>query len=93
MHALSYSTNPAALLHEAARVLRPGGRLVVATLRRHQHEETQRAYDHVNLGLEPDELRALIESTALSVEECRVTSREARPPYFEVVTVLADKGS
>lgn len=89
MHALSYSTDPAALLREAARLLRPGGRLVVATLRRHQHEETQRAYDHVNLGLEPEELHALLEGAALIVEECRVTSREARPPYFEVVTAIS----
>lgn len=89
MHALSYSADPATLLREAARLLRPGGRLVVATLRRHQHEETQRAYDHVNLGLEPEALRDLLEATALTVEECRITSREARPPYFEVVTALA----
>lgn len=91
MHALSYSTDPARLLGEAARLLRPGGRLVVAALRRHQHEETQRAYDHVNLGLEVDELRALLGGAGLQVEECRVTSREARPPYFEVITALAKK--
>lgn len=89
MHALSYSRDPAALLREAARLLRPNGRLVVAALRLHQHEETQRAYDHVNLGLEPEELGALLSDSGLTVEECRVTSRESRPPYFEVVTALA----
>lgn len=92
MHSLSYSTEPARLLAEAARLLRPGGRLVVATLRRHQHEETQRAYDHMNLGLEAEELDVLLRNAGLKVEECRVTSREPRPPYFEVITALASRG-
>lgn len=91
MHALSYSVDPAALLREAARLLRPGGRLVVAALRRHQHEETQRAYDHVNLGLEVQELRELLSDAGLKVAECRVTSRESRPPYFEVISALASR--
>ena len=89
MHALSYSAEPARLLTEAARLLRPGGRLVIAVLHRHQHEETQRAYDHVNLGLEVGPLRAMLEDTGMQVEECRVSSRESRPPYFEVITALA----
>lgn len=91
MHALSYSARPNDLLREAARLLRPGGRLVVAALRRHQHEETKRAYDHVNLGLEVEELRGLLRAVGLKVRECRVTSRESRPPYFEVISALASR--
>lgn len=89
LHALSYSPDPPRLLHEAARVLRPGGHLVLAALRRHQHAETQRAFDHANLGLEVAELRDLIQSAGLQVLECSVTSRESRPPYFEVISALA----
>ncbi|MGQ0697305.1 MAG: methyltransferase domain-containing protein [Panacagrimonas sp.] len=91
MHALSYSAEPSRLLVEAARLLRPGGRLVVAVLRRHQHEETQRAYDHANLGLEVEDLRGLFATVGLHVLECRVTSREVRPPYFEVISALAQR--
>lgn len=91
MHALSYSRDPERLIPEAARVLRPGGRLVVAALKTHRHEETQRAYDHVNLGIAPERLRGMLVANRFSVEECRVSSREPRAPYFEVITALALK--
>ncbi len=91
MHALPYSVHPDAMLKEVARVLKPGGRLIVATLGEHHHEEAMRAYDHVNLGLSPTALQSLLEGAGLRVESCRVTSRETRPPYFEVVTALASK--
>lgn len=92
MNAISYSRNPTALLGEAARLLRPGGRLVMAALKGHEHTEAQRAYDHVNLGVEPAQLRAWLVAAGLEVKECCVTSRESRAPYFEVVTALAVRG-
>ncbi len=91
LHALSYSPEPARLLVEAARVLKPGGRLILAALRRHAHAETQRAFDHLNLGLEVDELRGLMQSAGLRVMECAVSSRESRPPYFEVISALGER--
>lgn len=91
LHALSYTREPQRVLHEAARLLRPGGRLVVATLKAHRHEAAMAAYDHVNLGISPDRLSRLLQGSGLRVSQCRVTSRETRPPYFEVITALASK--
>lgn len=89
MHALAYTRRPAEAIQEAARVLRPGGKLVIAALNAHPHKATMQSYDHVNLGITPAALRKLLEQAGLAVELCRVTSREERPPYFEVVTALA----
>ena len=89
MHALSYSRNPNRLLAEAQRLLRPGGRLVLAVVRRHAHEEIMRAFDHANQGFEVKQLERLLTQAGFEVESCRVTSRESRPPYFEVISALA----
>lgn len=89
MHALSYTREPQAVLREARRLLRPSGRLIVAALAEHAHEETMRAYDHLNLGISPDKLRRFLTHCGLRVEHCRISSRETRPPYFEVITAIA----
>lgn len=89
MHALSFSSKADKLLKEARRLLRPGGRLVLAVLRKHDHQETMRAFDHVNLGFEESELNTLLGNAGFDVSECRVTSRESRPPYFEVISAMA----
>lgn len=91
MHALSYSKEPKKLLKEAARLLRPNGRLVVAALNAHHHEAAMQSYDHVNLGLSPTQLNQMLTQCGLQVELCQITSRESKPPYFEVVTALARK--
>jgi len=93
MHALQYALTPATVIERAAATLRPGGCLIVATLHAHTHAAAMQAYDHVNLGVEPDTLSGWLCAAGLVVETCRITSRDPRPPYFEVVTALARKHS
>ncbi|HXG27793.1 MAG TPA: metalloregulator ArsR/SmtB family transcription factor [Nevskiales bacterium] len=91
MHVLTYTQQPQQVLAEAARVLKPGGQLVGATLKRHGHKETVATYNHVNLGYTEPRLRSLLQEAGFRVERCAVTSREPRPPYFEVITLLATR--
>ncbi len=89
MSALCYSSQPDRVLGEAARVLRPGARLVAVTLRAHAHREAVARYDHRKLGFDPRELRLALVAAGFEVLQCEVTSREKRPPHFEVLTVHA----
>ncbi|SFF43613.1 ArsR family transcriptional regulator [Fontimonas thermophila] len=93
MHALSYTQTPQTVIAEAARLLKPNGRLIVAALAEHTHTETMRAYDHLNLGIAPGRLHELLLACGLIVESCRISSREMRPPYFEVITAIARRAA
>lgn len=89
MHALTYTDNAGQVITEAARVLRPGGQLVLATLKQHSHQATVADYDHVNLGYSVKQLDALVKDAGLKLVEINDSLREARPPYFEVITLFA----
>lgn len=58
--ALTYLPEPAAALVEAARVLRPGGTVVVANLVRHDDETFRRRMGQASLGFSPATLGALL---------------------------------
>lgn len=89
LHALTYTQQAEIVLAEVARVLRPGGHLVLATLNQHPHQATVAGYDHVNLGYDVKQLKQLMAGAGLKVVECGISLRETRAPYFEVITALA----
>jgi ArsR family transcriptional regulator len=91
MHALTYSEQPAKVIAEAARALKPGGRLLATTLARHAHRNTVVPFDHRNLGFRDDELREFARKAGLKVLSCERVTRERRPPHFEVLSLLARK--
>ena len=91
MHALTYADKPAQAVAEAARVLRRGGRLLLSSLARHEHEAAVQAYSHVNLGFSDKELRKFAEKAGLQVSNLGTVTRERRPPHFEVISLIGIK--
>jgi len=91
MHALTYTNRPAEVFNEASRVLRPGGRLVAATLKTHAHENAVMAYNHLNLGFTEQELRGFCSGAGLEAQEIQLSAVEKRSPNFEVLTLIARK--
>lgn len=91
MHALTYAAKPGKAIAEAARALRPGGRLLATCLAKHEHRSVVGAYGHLNLGFTEKELRKHAEKAGLEVRVCEVVAREKRPPHFEVISLIAHK--
>jgi len=92
LNVLPYSREPVRALREAARVLRPGGNLLVSTLANHDHGEITDTYGHVNRGFRPATLRRWLASEAgLAVERCEVTCHEKREPNFAILSAFAHK--
>lgn len=91
MHALTYAGKPAQAVAEGARVLRPGGRLLLTSLARHGHRTAVEAFGHVNLGFTDRELRRFVDRAGLVLQSCETVTREKRPPHFEVISLIAGK--
>jgi ArsR family transcriptional regulator len=90
-HTLTYAAEPEKALGECARVLRPGGRLVVLCLDRHEQQEITARYGEVHPGFSPHDVTELLGSRGLSVKTSHVVSREAKKPHLQVVLGVAEK--
>lgn len=91
MHALTYAAKPAQAVAEAARLLKPDGRLLLSSLARHEHRAVVEAYGHANLGFSSKELRRFIDKAGLALQNADTVTREKRPPHFEVISLIARK--
>jgi len=91
MHALTYTSKPQLVFNQASRVLRPGGRLLAATLHKHAHKNAVSAYNHLNLGFSEAQLKKFCTSAGLKAHNIQVSAVEKRTPNFEVLTLIASK--
>jgi len=66
---LHYADDPAAVVAEAARVLRPGGRLVVVDFAPHEVEALRHQHNHRRLGFSGTEIAELCQAARLQMAE------------------------
>jgi len=91
LNVLVHAKAPGKAVAEAARVLAPGGDLVVVTLDAHEDADAARAWGHAQLGVAPATLKRLATRAGLVVERCERFTRERRAPHFGVVLLYGRK--
>lgn len=87
--ALHHADDPSKALAEALRIVRPGGRVLLLDLRRHEEHWVRERLGDRWLGFEDAELQRLLEGAGLKDVKVSVGARRARDPF----TVLVASGT
>jgi ubiquinone/menaquinone biosynthesis C-methylase UbiE len=76
---------------EAWRILRPGGRIVVLDLLRHNYQEARDLYADVWLGFTEVEVVRFLRQAGFKSVETSIVHRETESPHFETLLVVGHK--
>ncbi|QZH73926.1 MAG: ArsR family transcriptional regulator [Erythrobacter sp.] len=81
-HVLHYAQHPEAALAEAARVCRPGGRILIADLAAHDREELRSRHAHTRLGFGEEALAKALAQAGF------VPAPPVKVPGGEIATII-----
>lgn len=89
--ALHHAQNPQNALRAAHAILKPGGRIVVLDLLKHQFEKARELYADVWLGFSESDLHEMLGKAGFKNVETSVVHRETKSPHFQTVLAIADR--
>jgi ArsR family transcriptional regulator len=88
---LHHALYPERAVAEAYRIVKPGGRIIILDLLRHQFEEARELYADVWLGFTELELQRFLKEAGFRNATTSVVHRETESPHFETLLAVADK--
>ncbi len=89
--ALHHAQDPARAIASAARILKPGGQIMILDLARHRFERARKLYGDHWLGFAESELHRWLEAAGFKHIEISRVAREEAPPHFETLLAAAQK--
>jgi ArsR family transcriptional regulator len=88
---LHHALHPERAIEEAARILRPSGRIVILDLVQHRFEEARELYADEWLGFSETELEAMLAKAGFGNVQTSVVHREPETPHFQTLLAIGDK--
>lgn len=91
--ALHHAEKPDLAISEAHRILKPGGKIVIMDLLKHQFEDARDLYADTWLGFSELDISRFLKNEGFCDIEISVVDREADPPHFQTIMALGTKVS
>jgi len=86
--ALHHAQEPGKALAAAARIIKPGGQVLILDLAKHNFKRARELYGDHWLGFAESDLQRWLEEAGFKKVEISIVAREEQPPHFE--TLLAE---